>query len=96
MGRLKLVRVDWVDSAQPYGCWNHLSDLPPLEVVECKTVGWLVAESDEVLMLAQNLGDVNTESAQASGLMRIPRVCVKRIAVLCQLDGGESGTNALN
>ncbi|WHI46569.1 hypothetical protein [Microbulbifer sp. VAAF005] len=77
-----LVRVEWVDSAQPYSQWSHIDDLPPLEIVECWTVGWLVAESKDVLMLAQSLGDVNTSSAQASGLMRIPRACVKKVTVI--------------
>lgn len=77
-----LIKVHWVDSAQPYGNWHHLDDLPALEVVVCQSVGWLVAESDDVLMLAQNLGDVETGNAQASGLMRIPRACVRKTEFL--------------
>jgi len=79
---LRLVMVDWVDSAQPYGHWCHLDDLPPMEVIRCQTVGWLVAESEDVLMLAQNLGDISTGNAQASGLMRIPRACVREVGDL--------------
>lgn len=82
MKEFELVLVKWVDSAQPYGHWCHLDDLPALEVVDCLTVGWLVSKSDDVLMLAQNLGDVNTENAQASGLIRIPRTCVRDVEVL--------------
>ncbi|MFA0813890.1 hypothetical protein [Microbulbifer epialgicus] len=78
----KLVRVEWVDSAQPYPQWSHLEDLPSLEPVKCCTVGWLIAESEEVLMIAQSVGEVNTDNAQASGLMRIPRASVKSLLQL--------------
>lgn len=53
--------------------------------IECVSVGWLVAETDEVLMLAPNLGDVETEgSAQASGFIRIPKVAVTRRITLVE------------
>ena len=86
----RLVMVDWVDSAQPYAGWRYLRDLPELEVVRCETVGWLVARDDQVLMLAQNLGDIGSESAQASGLMRIPAACVTRVTELFEGDAEKS------
>lgn len=72
----KLVLVEWADSLQPISSWHMLDDLPKLEVANCSTVGWLVAEDDICLMLAQTVADLGTDTAQAIGLMRIPKICV--------------------
>jgi hypothetical protein len=77
-----LVLVDWVDSAQPLPGWRHLDDPPALEVVNCRSVGWLIAEGDGVKMLAPNLGDVGSDNAQASGFIRIPIAAVTRQVTL--------------
>ncbi|MDC0641357.1 hypothetical protein OAP24_04265 [Porticoccaceae bacterium] len=71
--------VEWIDSAQPIAAWMFLDNMPCMEVIECVSVGWLVAETDEVLMLAPNLGNTESEgSAQASGFIRIPKLAVTR------------------
>ena len=78
-----LVLVEWVDSARPEPAWRHLDDAPSLEVICCQSVGWLIDESAEVMMLAPNLGDIKSEqNMQASGFMRIPRSAIKRQACL--------------
>tara|TARA_R110000737_G_scaffold321683_1_gene333733 strand:+ start:39 stop:356 length:318 start_codon:yes stop_codon:yes gene_type:complete len=69
----KMVLVEWEDSASPLSRWCHLDDLPTLEVIKCVSVGFIVAESDQVLMLAPNIGDSGTDNAQASGCIRIPK-----------------------
>lgn len=82
-----LVLIEWLDSAQPLPGWRHLDDLPELEAVRCLSVGWLVAESDGVKMLAPNLGDVDSSgNAQASGFMRIPSVAITRQVPLVEND----------
>ena len=52
------ILVDWIDSAQPISAWIFLENKPRLEVIQCVSVGWVVGETDEVLMLAPNLGDI--------------------------------------
>ena len=79
------ILVEWIDSGQPIAAWMFLDNMPRMEVIECVSVGWLVAETDEVLMLAPNLGDVETEgSAQGSGFIRIPKVAVTRRITLVE------------
>lgn len=73
---MKLVIVTWVDSAQPVPGWCYLTDLPPNTAVQCKSVGWIVADSGESVMLAPNIGDEREDSAQASGCFRIPRASI--------------------
>ena len=79
------ILVEWIDSAQPIAAWMFLENMPRMEVIECVSVGWLVAETDEVLMLAPNLGDSESEgSAQGSGFIRIPKSAVTRRIVLVE------------
>ena len=78
------ILVEWIDSAQPIATWLFLDNLPRMEVIECVSVGWLVAETDKVLMLAPNLGGIDSEdSAQGCGFIRIPKSAVtRRIALV--------------
>jgi hypothetical protein len=79
-----LILVEWVDSAQPVPGWHFLNDAPDLEVVKCVSVGWKVGETDNMIMLAPNIGDKESESAQGSGFIRIPKSCITRIAQLIE------------
>jgi hypothetical protein len=73
------ILVEWADSAQPISAWMFLENKPSLEIIQCVSVGWVVGETDEVLMLAPNLGDIESGgSAQASGFIRIPKSAVTR------------------
>lgn len=77
--------VEWEDSAQPLPSWRFLDDAPPLEAVQCVSVGWMIGRANGVLMLAPNLGDAGSGTAQASGFIRIPLSCVKRTARLREI-----------
>ena len=68
-----MVLVEWEDSVVPVSKWCHLEDLPELKVIKCVSVGFIVGESDRVLMLAPNMGDVGTDNEQASGCIQIPK-----------------------
>ena len=76
--------VGWTDSAQPISAWMFLEKKPRLEIIQCVSVGWVVGETDEVLMLAPNLGDIESGgSGQASGFIRIPKSAVtRRVAMI--------------
>ena len=73
------ILVEWIDSAQPISAWMFLENKPSLEIIQCVSVGWLVGETDDVLMLAPNLGDIESGgSGQASGFIRIPKSALTR------------------
>ena len=73
------ILVEWIDSAQPISAWMFLENKPSLEIIQCVSVGWAVGETDEVLMLAPNLGYIESGgSGQASGFIRIPKSAVTR------------------
>lgn len=82
-----LVLIEWQDSAQPVPGWRYLEDKPALEVVECVSVGWMVGENEQVVMLAPNIGDFHSgDSAQASGFIRVPKKAVTRRVLLIEDD----------
>lgn len=78
-----LVLIEWEDSAQPVPGWAFLEAIDDWEVIKCRSVGWLIHDGDDVKALAPNLGDVESEnSAQVSGVIRIPARCVVKITQL--------------
>ena len=72
-----LVLIEWEDSRQPSSAWRRVSSLEPASAVRCKTVGWLIEDGD-VVVVAQNLGDTDADDPQVSGVMAIPRRCIRR------------------
>ena len=75
-----LVLIEWVDSAQPIPGWQWLSDFSDIEIVKCRSVGWLIHDGPDVKALAQSLGNCeDMESAQVSGIVRIPTRSVVRM-----------------
>jgi hypothetical protein len=80
-----LVIIRWEDSAQPLPAWRHLSQLPTTRAIECATVGWLLKDGDDVKVLCQSVGDLDSpHNAQASGIMTIPTRCVISIERLTE------------
>jgi hypothetical protein len=80
--RYQLVRVEWEDSARPIEAWQWVDDYKLPEIVNCISVGYLIAESKQAIALAPNLGDIQRERIQASGIIRIPRSAVRRLIEL--------------
>lgn len=75
--------VEWEDSTQPVSNWRYLNDPPPLEIIQCVSVGWVIGKSDKVIMLAPNIGDYESgEGAQGTGFIRIPKSSITRIVEL--------------
>lgn len=75
----KLLLIEWVDSVQPVSGWMFLDDAPKLEIINCVSVGWLIKQKKDVIMLAPNIADIESGgTAQASGFIRIPASAVTR------------------
>lgn len=77
-----LVLIEWEDSAQPISSWTFLADFDALDIVKCRSVGWLIHNGEHVKALAQNVGDPHHDQAQVSGVIRIPARCIVSIEVL--------------
>src|SRR5262245_35745591 len=68
----QLVVVEWEDSTQPTSPWQWIADIKADAPKLCVTVGFLVHDTPEVKVLAQNLGDVAGAAVQGSGVITIP------------------------
>lgn len=81
---MELVLIEWVDSYASSG-WQEVSSIEP-EVLVCRSVGWVIRETDSTLVVAPHLTDEDGDAAptQANGLMTIP-VCaiVSRRPLAC-------------
>jgi hypothetical protein len=62
--------------------WGWLDEYTLPEVVQCVSVGFLVAETEAALALAPDLADLEQERTQGSDVSRIPRGAVRQIADL--------------
>lgn len=75
-GTLEL--VEWVDSQTTYAGWvrlDEIGDRRPL-VGEMRTVGWVVRENDDAILIAQNVGSTDGGSQQICHAMTIPKVAI--------------------
>src|ERR1700722_9014631 len=80
--RLRLVLVEWEDSGQPAPQWQWLSDVRISSAVRCHTVGFLIQDDRTVKVVAQNLGDLESDARQVPGVIRIPARAVTQITAL--------------
>jgi hypothetical protein len=78
----KLVLVEWEDSARPVSQWQWIDEYQIPETVRCVSVGYLIAETENALAIAPNLGGMLTDRVQASGIIRVPRSAVRSITDL--------------
>lgn len=75
---LKILAVEWVDSASVNGgLWVDKdridNEAMTLDGLAQRTVGFLVEESDEVLLVAQSIGD------QLGAVLAIPKLAIRRV-----------------
>lgn len=75
---MKILLVEWVD-ADSDDEWKELSDIE-LTMPVVKTVGWLLAQDNDIIVLGQNVatdGDI-------SCYMRIPKGWIKKTTTLLE------------
>lgn len=63
--------VDWLDSALNLDGWISLEDIPEVDVLPIRSVGWLLKENDKGIVIAPNIAH-----NQASELINIPKCCI--------------------
>lgn len=68
-----LVVVRWRDSSTiGNGKWIDLDGADEFASMECQSVGWVVGENEDCMVLAPHLADTE----QGCGLMAIPLECI--------------------
>lgn len=81
-----LVLIRWEDSRRPVAEWVRLSDLPEFSPVACASVGWLIHDGADCKVLCPNMGDLNEDDVQGSGLIQIPTRCIVAVVPLDEPD----------
>lgn len=81
-----LVLVRWRDARHATNQWLALSAYEPMACVEVMTVGWIVQDDADVLVVAQSMGDVDEddEYLQVAGLKLIPKSAVISVETLTE------------
>ena len=72
---MKLVLIRWDDSSFSHGGWVDEDELKTLNVSRGVSVGFVIEETKDKIVLVQNIG----ESKQRASAIAIPKSCIKRI-----------------
>lgn len=76
-----ILKVEWVDSAQPNPAWQWVSDINKKGVIQCSSVGFLIHQTKTEIGLAISIGG-ELDLEQASGYIRIPIDSIKKTTLL--------------
>ena len=84
MSDYKMVMVEWTDS---YGCSSVWYEIPDEKLMPhiCISMGWLVSESEDAVLLVPHLSPKNESietTEQGCGDMTIPKCSIKRMVEL--------------
>jgi len=66
-----LVLVEWLDSCSPVRKWQDPDAMKTYTVAQCRSVGWIISESKERIVLASSVAPDEVGEVTA-----IPRSCV--------------------
>ena len=77
--------IEWEDSRLPESNWIFLSTFTPGSTVRCVSAGWMIHDGQDMKVLAPNMGDINDEEVQISGVIRIPSRCILEITALNEI-----------
>ena len=80
---MRLVLVEWVDSIGCSSSWSKIEEIRP-ELPVCRSVGWLLHDSEECKVLIPHLIDSSHDNfpAQACGDMTIPTCSIRSMVDL--------------
>jgi hypothetical protein len=67
-----LIWVSWRDSAQAAPQWQWLDQVESPTVTECLTVGFLIRETEDQILIAISVAAHDRKANQASGIVAIP------------------------
>lgn len=71
---MKLLLIEWLDSAS-FDSWTAIDTLRKLKPSACQTVGFLLSEDEDYIVLAGSYA-ANSHNDSACGAMCIPVCCI--------------------
>ena len=72
-----LVFVEWIDSTEYHTGWTPLDEAEDADLLSIATVGFLLHEDDQKLVLSHTVGPLD-EPEQCMSLLSIPKGCITR------------------
>lgn len=83
---MKLVLIEWEDSRIPASGWSRTSNMESPKVTKVISVGFVLEDREDCLLLASNVGDIDDEDndPQAVGGIVIAKRQITRIVALRQ------------
>lgn len=83
---MKLVLIEWDDAFGVNTDWQSLGLLEgrDIQVMVCRSVGWLAKETDELVVVIPHLSQLHHSWAEQQGCgdMTIPKSAIRRMVVL--------------
>jgi len=76
---LKLILIEWVDSYSVYEQWDFIGHIKEPEIVNCKSVGFLIKETPESILI---LPHISGENEAGMGGICIPKVSITKLTEL--------------
>jgi hypothetical protein len=80
-----LVKVTWIESAEPYSGWERITTLEAPASLECVSVGFLVSDGKQSKTVAPHVTSPMDERTQGCGIIVIPTqavVSIEKLAVI--------------
>jgi len=78
--KFPIVLIEWEDSCSWSSEWIFTKNLQKIyENVYCWTVGWILNEDQETIVITQTLGDIHKENEQFTGVIQIPKSAIRKI-----------------
>lgn len=75
----KIVLIEWVDSYSVYEQWDFLKDLKEPEIIKCKSVGFIIKETDESILIMPH---ISGDNEAGKGGICIPKLAIIKRIVL--------------
>ncbi|KKL26432.1 hypothetical protein LCGC14_2395360 [marine sediment metagenome] len=70
--------IEWIDSKGITDEWEFLERLKPITCCICRSIGFIVEETDDYVTIAQSLTLTEIpENSQVLGRMSIPKVAIR-------------------
>lgn len=79
---------EWHDSKQPGTGWHFTCDIKETKPIHCTTVGYVMKETDDLVMVAQTIGDLDgPEEQYIGGIQIVKRGIISRRKLVQLIEG---------
>ncbi|MDD5353321.1 MAG: hypothetical protein PHS93_09195 [Candidatus Omnitrophica bacterium] len=76
----KLTLIEWEDSYSTDDKWKSVSAMPKPKRMICVSVGWIIKETKNNILIIPHLSDINNKNSSGTGFgeMVIPKSAIRK------------------